>query len=97
MTPDPVSLDGMTPEGWIGYWKDRALRAEGKIEDLKDIGRAKSYLLKEHYFADEPEAHRHIQKRAMDEQRTMGTVAREILQTGIVRCSVVPEGGPHGA
>ena len=87
MTTDPISLDGMTPEGWIEYWKDRALKAEGKIEDLKDIGRAKARMTGELGFT-EPEAHRSIQKTAMDTSRSMGAVAREILAAGTV---------PHGA
>lgn len=78
MTTDPINLDGMTPEGWIEYWKDRALKAEEKIEDLKDIGRAKNKLMKLGQLS-EPDAHRYIQKTAMDSAQSMGTVARAIL------------------
>ena len=76
-----INLDGMTPEGWIEYWKDRALKAEEKIDDLKDIGRAKVKMVAELGFT-EPEAHRYLQKTAMDTQRSMGAVARDIL-TGL--------------
>ena len=73
----------MTPEGWAEYWKERALAAEERIEDLKDFGRAKSQLIRDLGWT-EPAAHRHIQKTAMDTQRSMGAVAREILAAGAV-------------
>ena len=78
MTTDPVSLDGMTPEGWIDYWKARAIKAEEKIEDLKDIGRAKHKLMMIGKLT-EPDAHRYIQKTAMDSAESMGDVARAII------------------
>jgi AmiR/NasT family two-component response regulator len=76
---DDKALDGSTPESQIDYWRHRALKAEKVVEDLKDIGRAKVKMAGEMGFA-EPEAHRYLQKRAMDERRSMGDLARDILQ-----------------
>ena len=53
------------------------LRSE--IRDLKDIGRAKAKMAGEMGFT-EPEAHRYLQKTAMDNRRSMGDLARDILR-----------------
>lgn len=79
MTTDPISLDGMTPEGWIEYWKDRALKAEEKVGDLKDIGRCKAKLIADLGYT-EASAHRYLQQTAMDQRRSMASPARDILQ-----------------
>lgn len=71
----------MTVEGRLDYWRKRALEAEQGLEDMKDIGRAKTQMLLDQGLA-EPDAHRYIQKTAMDTRRSMGAVAREILAAG---------------
>ena len=80
---DDQALNGSTPELQIDYWRHRALKAEAALEDLKDIGRAKAQMMRDQGLA-EPEAHRYIQKTAMDTRRSMGAVAREILAAGAV-------------
>ena len=80
---DYENLDGLPIEGRLDYWRKRALKAEAALEDQKDIGRAKAQMIRDGGFA-EPEAHRYIQQRAMNERRTMGAVAREILVLGAV-------------
>ena len=84
---DHENLDGMTVEGRLDYWRQRCQKLEQALEDLKDIGRAKAKLMRDSDMRDpmtEPEAHRLIQKAAMDTRRSMGAVAREILMMGVV-------------
>jgi len=78
MSPDYENLDGMTIEGRLDYWRQRALRAEQANVDLRDVGRAKVFLMKSRGW-DEPTAHRHIQKESMDQRRSAGDIARRIL------------------
>ncbi|MDE6398598.1 MAG: ANTAR domain-containing protein [Clostridiales bacterium] len=51
-----------------------------KIDDLRLINRAKIILMQNMGFTEE-QAHRHIEKRAMDQRRTRAEVAMEILRT----------------
>lgn len=78
---DYENLDGMTIEGRLDYWQKRALKAEQALEDIKDVGRAKTKMVAELGFT-EPEAHRYLQKTAMDTRRSMGALARDIV-TGL--------------
>ena len=60
------------------------LRAENarlteKIAQLRLVDRAKCYLI-EHKGCTEADAHRLIEKQAMDTRRSRGEVAREILE-----------------
>lgn len=74
---DNGSLDGMTPEGQIAYWKDKAQRAEAKLQDHEDVRKAKLLLMAEGWT--EPDAHRYIQKTAMDQRRPAGALARDLI------------------
>ncbi|NLL96863.1 MAG: ANTAR domain-containing protein [Clostridiaceae bacterium] len=51
-----------------------------KIEDIRIIDRAKCILIS-HLSLSEPEAHRYIEKQAMDMRQTRRKVAEEILKT----------------
>lgn len=51
-----------------------------KVEDLRLVGRAKS-LLMEHLGMTEPEAHRYIEKQAMDRSRKRRDIAEKIIRT----------------
>lgn len=51
-----------------------------KIEDIRIIDRAKCILVA-HLAMSEPEAHRHIEKQAMDMRMTRREVAQDILKT----------------
>lgn len=53
-------------------------RLKDKMNDLKNLFRAKLFLM-EHLNMSEAEAHRYIQKKAMDERRTPGQVAKGII------------------
>ncbi len=76
---DEENLDGLTLEGRCDYWRERALSLEQQIQDLKDVGRAKAILMSECGFT-EPAAHRYIQKTAMDTRRSMGALARDLIE-----------------
>jgi len=49
-----------------------------KIEDIRIVDRAKCVLISK-FSLTEPEAHRYIEKKAMDTRRTRRKVAEEIL------------------
>jgi response regulator NasT len=51
-----------------------------KIEDIRIIDRAKCILIS-HLSLSEPDAHRYIEKQAMDMRQTRRKVAEEILKT----------------
>ena len=51
-----------------------------KVEDLRLINRAKVLLI-QHLAMTEPEAHRCLEKQAMDQCRTRRSVAEEIIRT----------------
>jgi len=64
--------------------KIKAIQSENKkliqkIEDIKIIDRAKCLLIS-HFSITEPEAHRYIEKQAMDMRMTRRKVAEEILK-----------------
>ena len=53
---------------------------EQKINDLKLIDRAKCVLI-QYLRISEAQAHRHIQKQAMDQRQSQVSIARDILKT----------------
>lgn len=53
---------------------------QGKLDDVKIIDRAKCCLI-EYLNMTEMQAHKHIQKRAMDSRRTQREIAEDILRT----------------
>ncbi len=53
---------------------------QGKLDDVKIIDRAKCCLI-EYLNMTENQAHKHIQKAAMDSRRTQREIAEDILQT----------------
>ena len=55
-------------------------RLEKKLGEIKLVGRAKSALMK-YLCISEPEAHRQIQQRAMDQRRTLAETAEDIIRT----------------
>lgn len=58
----------------------KTLTIEEKMEEIRTVNRAKWILIKELQMT-EPEAHRYIEKQAMDRCVTKGVVAAEILKT----------------
>ncbi len=54
----------------------------GRLEARKLVDRAKGVLQTEHGMT-EPEAFRHIQRRSMDERRSMRAVAQDVLDAGL--------------
>ena len=68
------------------FYRLDALRAENdrladKLAQLRLVDRAKCFLI-EHRGLTEAEAHRLIEKTAMDSRRSRGEVAQEILEQG---------------
>ena len=53
-------------------------RLEKKIEEMRLVNRAKSILMTEKSMS-EPDAHRYIEKTAMDRRVSRGQVAEEII------------------
>ena len=51
-----------------------------KLDDMRLINRAKLVLMQNMGFTEE-QAHKHIEKRAMDMRRTRAEVAMDILKT----------------
>jgi response regulator NasT len=60
--------------------RGKLVSAENKIADLKFIERAK-FVLAEYLSLTEAEAHRYIQKNAMDRRVRQVEVAKDILKT----------------
>lgn len=60
--------------------REENLRLHGKLAELQLIGRAKCVLI-EHLKLTEPQAHRYLEKQAMDMRITREEAARAILQT----------------
>lgn len=58
----------------------KTLSIEEKMEEIRVVNRAKWILIKELKF-DEPEAHRYIEKQAMDRCVSKKVVAQEIIKT----------------
>ena len=56
------------------------MKLKQRIEDIRVIDRAK-YILFSHYKMSEEEAHRYIEKQAMDMRVTRRTIAENILKT----------------
>ncbi|MGI6122719.1 MAG: ANTAR domain-containing response regulator [Acetivibrionales bacterium] len=68
----------------VTHKRVRAIKSENekliqKIEDIRIIDRAKCILIS-HLSITEPEAHRYIEKQAMDMRQTRRKVAEEILR-----------------
>ena len=60
--------------------KAEGLAGEGKLEELRVVSRAKC-LLVEYLHIGEREAHRYIEKQAMDLRVTKKVIAEDILKT----------------
>lgn len=58
----------------------KTLTIEEKMEEIRLVNRAK-WLLIEHLKMTEPDAHRYIEKQAMDTCVTRSKIAKEIIQT----------------
>ena len=58
----------------------KALSIEEKMEEIRIVNRAKWILIRE-LKLDEPEAHRYIEKQAMDRCISKRIVAEEIIKT----------------
>ena len=58
----------------------KALSIEEKMEEIRIVNRAKWILIRE-IKLDEPEAHRYIEKQAMDRCISKRIVAEEIIKT----------------
>ena len=58
----------------------KALSNEEKMEEIRIVNRAKWILIRE-LKLDEPEAHRYIEKQAMDRCISKRIVAEEIIKT----------------
>lgn len=58
----------------------KALTIEEKMEEIRLVNRAK-WLLIENLKMTEPDAHRYIEKQAMDSCMTKGEIAKEIVRT----------------
>ncbi|MDD3429025.1 MAG: ANTAR domain-containing protein [Oscillospiraceae bacterium] len=56
------------------------IRLQGKLEEIRLVNRAKSVLM-EYVHMTEPQAHRHIEKRAMDTRQSRREIAESILKT----------------
>ena len=73
--------------GWMGSARERlrklekkTLSVEEKMEEIRLVNRAKWLLISE-LSMDEPQAHRYIEKQAMDRCISRRDVAQEIIQT----------------
>lgn len=60
--------------------KDENIRLQNKIQEIRLVDRAK-YALMQYLQMTEPQAHRYIEKRAMDLRLTRKEVAQSILNT----------------
>ena len=58
--------------------RKKAVSIEEKMEEIRLVNRAKWFLITEHHM-EEPEAHRYIEKQAMDRGLTRREVALEVL------------------
>ncbi len=58
----------------------KKLSVEEKMEEIRTVNRAK-WLLISHLMMDEPQAHRYLEKQAMDRCVTRKQVAEEIINT----------------
>jgi response regulator NasT len=86
LLPTPLSADGLRSTLDLALAQFRAFQAvrkeneqlKRKLESRRLIDRAKALLI-ERLNLTEPEAHRRIQKAAMDSRRTMADVAQSVL------------------
>lgn len=62
----------------VARLRDENTRLEKKLSDLRDIDRAKCVLIQYHGMTEE-QAHRQIEKQAMDTRQTKAAIARAIL------------------
>lgn len=60
--------------------RNENLNLQSKIEEIRLVDKAKWALMR-HQGLSEPEAHRYIEKRAMDGRTTRSVVARAVLRT----------------
>lgn len=58
----------------------KASTVEEKMEEIRLVNRAKWVLIETHHMS-EPDAHRYIEKQAMDRCTSRKEIAQEILQT----------------
>lgn len=77
----------MTALGWMASARERLRRAEKKtisieekMEEIRIVNRAKWLLISE-IKMDEPNAHRYIEKQAMDRCVSKRAIAEEIIRT----------------
>lgn len=77
----------LTAVGWLGSARERLRRSEAKnlsiqdkMEEIRIVNRAK-WLLISHLKMDEEQAHRYIERQAMDRCVTKRTVAEDIIKT----------------
>lgn len=86
LLPKPISKNGfLTAISWLSSARELARKSEHKIlsvdekmKEIRIVNRAK-WLLIEHRHLSETEAHRAIEKQAMDRCITRLTVAQEII------------------
>ena len=86
--PKPTSKPTLlTALNWMSSARERlrksekkALSIEEKMEEIRIVNRAKWILIRE-LKLDEPEAHRYIEKQAMDRCISKRIVAEEIIKT----------------
>ena len=86
--PKPTSKPTMTIAlSWLSSAREKlrktekkTLSIEEKMEEIRIVNRAKWILIREIKF-DEPEAHRYIEKQAMDRCISKRIVAEEIIKT----------------
>ena len=67
-------------EDYLGEYEDKQATVEDKIQEIRLVNKAKWALIQCLGMTEE-EAHRHIEKRAMDERLTRREVASRILST----------------
>lgn len=72
-------MDGERAERLRRYEKN-TLTIEEKMEEIRLVNRAKWLLIRELHM-DEPQAHRYIEKQAMDRCVSKRTIAEEIVKT----------------
>ena len=84
LTSKPTLLTALN---WVSSARERlrksekkALSIEEKMEEIRIVNRAKWILIRE-LKLDEPEAHRYIEKQAMDRCISKRIVAEEIIKT----------------
>jgi response regulator NasT len=72
-----IKLVTATRSRILGYQKENA-KLQVKIDEIKLINRAKCVLM-EYLKLTEPQAHRYIEKQAMDTRQSKKDIARDIL------------------